>query len=364
MEIDLSKIRQNIRIHKSMLKSDDSILAVVKADGYGHGSVPVLKAALEEGVVWAGISSVEEAIILRNAGIEVPILLLGGWYPEAIPAFFCYSITPSLYSIELAKKLNEYAKSINTPIKVHVKLETGMGRLGFTKDQLNDFINAKNELDYLVIDGVYSHLSSADESDTTFSEEQSVKFHQMVHMLKENFPINWIHIANSAGISQLSSDRGNLFRLGISMYGQAPAPNLTKPLNLSEAITWKSSICHLQWFPPNYPIGYGRTYCTDKKTLIGTVAVGYADGYSRSLSNVSQVLVHGKRAPVVGTICMDMLMIDVSNIEDVEAFDEVVLIGKQGEDKISATEMANWINTINYEITCNISSRVPRKYIN
>ncbi len=363
LEVSLSAIKQNIRTHKAMLKPEDGILAVVKADGYGHGSVPVLKAALEEEVSWAGISSVEEAIILRDAGIKVPILLMGGWYPEAIPALFNHSITPSLYSIELARKLNEYAKSIATSIKVHVKTETGMGRLGFTETQLVDLINSKEELSHLVIDGVFSHFSSADDNDSTFSEKQLVRFRQMVHMMKESFRINWIHIANSAGIPQFNGNGGNLFRLGISMYGQPPAPDFMAQTSLVEAITWKSSICHLQWFPPDYPISYGRKYHTDKKTLVATVAVGYADGYSRSLSNKSYVLVHGQRAPVIGTICMDMMMIDVSDIEGVKVFDEVILIGEQGDDRISATEMAEWLNTINYEVVCNISSRVPRIYI-
>ncbi len=362
IEVNLSAIAHNIREHRRFIPDHADIMAVVKADGYGHGAVHVLEAAIEEGVNWAGVALVEEAVEIRKAGIDIPILLLGGWYPEALPAFYKYRITPAIFSMQSAVELNGFARERNQPIDVHLKVNTGMGRLGFSEGQLVEFLQNSQLYDYLAINGVFSHFSTADEGDHTFSLAQLEKFHWLVEIVGQRFRPKWLHIANSAGTSQLRQERGNLFRLGISMYGQIPSMDMACAPDLHEAIAWKSSIVQLQWYPAGTPISYGRTYFTTGKSLIATICVGYADGYSRWLSNNACVLVRGQRAPVVGRVCMDMIMVDVTSISNVQLWDEVVLIGIQDGERISATEMAGWIHTINYEVTCNISKRVPRNY--
>ena len=364
LEVNLAAIQHNVRQHQAIVPHGAAIMAVVKADGYGHGAVEVLKAAISEGIQWAGVALMEEAIALRDEGIKLPILLLGGWHLNAIPLFFQYNVTPSLYSLAHAKALNEYANKNGTPIKVHLKLETGMGRLGFNEQQLSRWLQSKADFPYLQLAGIYTHLSSADEEDQDFSLGQLTRFFDLLQQYVPEHALLWIHVCNSAGISLLSVPRGNLFRLGISLYGMPPSETFNNKVDLQEAITWKSSVVQLQWYPAGSPISYGKTYYTEQKTLIATVCVGYADGYSRQLSNRGSVLVHGQRAPVIGKVCMDMIMVDVTHIKDIALWDEVVLIGRQQNETISATEIANLINTINYEVVCQISKRVPRVYIN
>ncbi len=362
-KVDLSAIRHNIQEHKKYIPKDAEILAVVKADGYGHGAIPVLKAAIKAGVRRGAVALVEEAIELRNAGIDIPIILVGGWYPEAMPAFKPYNITPTIYSPRVAAELNRFCREQQSPQTVHIKLDTGMGRIGFNEEELTTFLASDKNYDFLNIDGVLSHFSSADEGDLTYTHFQLEKFDRLLNIIKSKFDPTWIHIANSAGTSQVTRERGNLFRLGIAMYGQPPSLDIQKPVNLKEAISWKTAIAHLQRHPENSPISYGRTFYTRKESVIATLCLGYADGYFRLLSNKGYVLVRGQRAPVVGRVCMDMTMIDVTHIPDVALWDEVVLIGRQGDEYISATETAEWVGTINYEITCNISKRVPRMYV-
>ncbi len=360
--INLSAIRHNISEHQKLVGPDCSLMAVVKADGYGHGAIPVLKAAMDQGVTWAGVALAEEAVQLRNAGINLPILLLGGWFPGAIPAMLEYNITPSLYSMALARDLNAHVRKRNTHIDVHLKVDTGMSRLGFSESQLIEFVNSANEFDCLNVSGFFTHLSSADEDDPSFSNGQIRKFNLLLEILNRWQKPDWVHTANSAGTSRQYGNQGNLFRLGISMYGMPPSLQMKDSLDLVEVVTWTSAVVHLQWYSPNSPIGYGRTFYTTRKTHIATICAGYADGYFRCLSNRGYVLIGGQRAPVVGMVCMDMFMVDVTHIENVEVNDEVVLIGRQNDEYISATEMADWSQTVNYEITCSISSRVPRLY--
>ncbi len=362
-DINLAAIKHNIQQHLNIIGPQNDLMAVVKANGYGHGAIPVFKTAIELGINWAGVSSAEEAIELRKEGIQSNILLMGGWYPEAIPTFFKYNITPSVSSEIQAEKLNNYAKEQHSSIRVHIKLETGMGRLGFSESQLSEFLKSLKNYQYLDIEGVFSHLSSADEDSCEFSKKQLDKFEKMVAYLKQKTDLKWVHIANSAGTSSVSSGISNLCRLGISMYGQPTSELIAKKINLKEAITWKTAIAHLQRYPKDHPISYNRTFHTKKDSQIATLCVGYADGYSRHLSNKGFVLVRGQRVPIVGRVCMDMFMIDVSTIENVALYDEVILIGRQGDEYISATEMASWIGTINYEVVCNISARVPRHYL-
>lgn len=363
LEVNLSAIRQNIKKHQKVLPAGASLMAVVKADGYGHGARQVLEAAIKEKVNWAGVGLIEEAIALREAGVSIPIAMLGGWHPDAIPYLFQYDITPNVYSFDLAEKINKFAEKIGRVIKVHLKIETGMGRLGFNEEQFVEFLQNRDSYPFLQLDGIATHLSSADEEEQEFTLGQVDRFFELLDRYSDRRQFNWIHICNSAGTTLLENSRGNLFRVGIGMYGMPPSQVENQDVMLVEAITWKSAIVQLQWFPPNSPISYGKTYYTDKETLVATICVGYADGYSRLLSNKGSMLIRGQRAPVIGRVCMDLTLVDVTHIKDVALGDEVVLIGRQKEEHISATEIADLIDTINYEVVCNVSKRVPRVYI-
>ncbi|PCI27129.1 MAG: alanine racemase [SAR324 cluster bacterium] len=362
LEVSLSAIVHNLRQYRQEIPEHAAMMAVVKADGYGHGAIPVLKKAIEAGVTWAGVALIEEAIELRNAGIEIPILLLGSWFPEALPAFSQYGITPVVHSLDSAQGLQDYAKRQNLRIKIHIKLDTGMGRLGFCEKSLVEFLTHFSNYDHLIIDGVMTHFSSADEGVESFSQEQVRKFNQALSLVKRWHHPTWIHLANTAGITEVSGTRGNLFRVGIGMYGQPPSACLVNPVQLREAITWKAGIIQLQQHPAHVPLSYGRTFYTQRPSQIATVCVGYADGYSRRLSNEFYALVRGQKVPIVGNVCMDMFLLDVTNVPGVEVNDEVILIGQQQGLSITASEMAEQLQTINYEITCRISKRIPRIY--
>jgi len=362
-EINLKSIEHNAREFLKHVPEDVSLMAVVKADGYGHGAVPAIKAAIKAGAKWAGVALVEEGIVLRQAGInDISILLLGSWNENACAALDQYGITPIVYSPESLQSLNAYGKKAGKTMPTHLKIDTGMSRLGLSETQLDHFITNFNDYPYLKIEGILSHFSSADEEDQTFSQLQMERFQNAINKLKTRCSPEWIHIANSPGTLQFPNAVGNLFRLGISLYGHPPCEHLKSTLNLQEALQWKSSIVQLQWFPANTPISYNRTYTTTQKTRIATVAIGYGDGYSRSLSNKAHVLIRGEKAPVVGRVCMDMTLIDVTHIRDVKIEDEVVLIGKQGDKQITTTNIADWMGTITYEVLCNISKRIPRVY--
>ena len=364
-EISPKSIEHNANEFLKHVPEDVSLMAVVKADGYGHGAVAAIKAAIKAGAKWAGVALVEEGIALREAGIgEIPILLLGGWNENACSAFDQYKITPIVYSPESLHQLNLYGKKVGKLMPAHLKVDTGMSRLGLSETQLGQFINDFDDYSSIKIEGVLSHFSSADEIDQSFSQLQLEKFQKAVRQLQTRCSPEWIHIANSPGTLQFPNAIGNLFRLGISLYGHPSGKHLKSNLNLQEALQWKSSMIQLQRFPANTPISYNRTYTTTRNSLIATVAVGYGDGYSRSLSNKAHMLVRGKKAPVLGRVCMDMTLIDVTDIKDVNLEDEVVIIGKQGDERITTTNIAEWMGTITYEVLCNISKRIPRIYQN
>ena len=358
--VNLNAIAHNTRVHLNQ-RQGGKLLAVVKADGYGHGARKVLQRAIQEGVSWAGVATAEEAISLREAGIEIPMLLLGEWFPEALESFLPFNLTPVVYSLDTAAILNRFAEEQGRPITTHLKLDTGMGRLGLLPAQLGAFL--ERDYPHLMVDGVMSHLSSADEGMDEFTLGQMRLFSELVGKVRKRYPVKWVHVSNSAGMTDFSFEEENLSRLGIALYGQQPSSSLRKPLDLQEAISWETRIGQLQEVEKGTPISYGRTFTTTRKSRIATIPVGYADGYSRLLSNQGVVLVRGHRAPVVGTVCMDMTMIDVTDIPEAQLFDKVSLIGRQGEEYISATEIAERIGTINYEVVCAISKRVPRVYI-
>jgi len=360
VEIDRSALRWNLQQYLKALPPGGELMAVVKADAYGHGAVEVAKVSEAEGVSWLGVALVEEGASLRDEGIELPILVLGPWNQESIPEFSKHQLTPLIYSLESAQRLQAYGAEHQIYYSVHLKVDTGMGRLGLNRAQLNQFLDTS--WPNLMVEGLSSHLAQSDSGVPQKTLEQIHRFWAINEGIDAHFMPRWQHLANSAGTTEFTEDQGNLFRVGIGLYGQMPSAHLRKPPELKQALSFVTQVLQLQWFEAGASIGYGGTFVTSRKTRIACIGVGYADGYSRRLSNCGEVLIGGQRAPVVGTVCMDLTLVDITDIEGVLLDDEVVLIGKQGDQEILASELADHVGTINYEICCAISKRVPRLY--
>jgi alanine racemase len=364
-EVDLKNIRYNIEQVRKNVSQETLILAVVKADAYGHGLIPVSRALIDGGADRLAVALPEEGVELREEGISIPIQVLGEVMPSQIPLLIEYDLIPSISKIETIKGLNILAENKGIIKKVHVKLDTGMGRIGLLADNTLDFIRELKKYKNIMIEGLMTHFSTADEEDKEYTYQQWEKFNYLIKLLEENdINISIKHAANSATIIDLPHMELNLVRPGIMLYGLKPSHEVDGNFSLRPALSWKARIVYIKDLPEGYGISYGATYITKKETKIATISLGYADGYSRLLSNKGEVLIRGKRAPIRGRICMDQFLVDVSDIPDVKVGNEVVLIGKQGKEEITATELADLIGTINYEITCSISKRVPRLYIN
>lgn len=358
--IDLGAISRNIAEIRKKIGNKRGLMAVVKADGYGHGAVEVSRAALRSGADFLGVALPEEGQQLREAGIEAPILVVGLIQPEEAYKVVKFQLSQAVASVELLEALNHEASKVSTWISVHVKLETGMGRIGVKPEDAVSFVRKVKSFKNLNLEGLFSHFSSADEKDKTFSERQLQLFDQVIGNLQlAGIEVPKKHIANSAAILDLPQSYYDIVRPGIMIYGLYPSREVSHSIELKHAMTFKTKISEVKVVPPGTPISYGRTFITKKKTTVATLPVGYADGYNRLLSNHGEVLVKGRRAPVIGTICMDMCMVDASSVEDIRPGDEVILFGEE----LPVDEIAAKIGTINYEVVCGVNKRVPRIYI-
>ena len=358
--IDLGAISRNIAEIRKKIGNKRGLMAVVKADGYGHGAVEVSRAALRSGADFLGVALPEEGQQLREAGIEAPILVVGLIQPEEAYKVVKFQLSQAVASVELLEALNHEASKVSTWISVHVKLETGMGRIGVKPEDAVSFVRKVKSFKNLNLEGLFSHFSSADEKDKTFSERQLQLFDQVIGNLQlAGIEVPKKHIANSAAILDLPQSYYDIVRPGIMIYGLYPSREVSHSIELKPAMTFKTKISEVKVVPPGTPISYGRTFITKKKTTVATLPVGYADGYNRLLSNHGEVLVKGRRAPVIGTICMDMCMVDASSVEDIRPGDEVILF----DEELSVDEIAAKIGTINYEVVCGVNKRVPRVYI-
>ncbi|GAB6137205.1 alanine racemase [Halanaerobaculum tunisiense] len=357
LEIDLDAIEYNVKQVQNKLNDDTQIMAVVKADAYGHGAIEVAKQALESGASWLAVATVEEGIRLRKAGFKVPILILGTLMPDQIKQVIENKLTPTIYTLSLAHKLSNQAKELDEEVKVHIKVDTGMGRIGILPDQAVDIIKNIKQLSNIEVEGIFTHFAVADEDDQ-YTQKQLVKFNQIIAELKEKgieIPIK--HTANSAATIKYSQSDFDLIRMGIILYGLYPAAQLKDKFSLKSALSWKAKLVNVKEVPKGNCISYGCTYTTKEQTKVGTLPVGYHDGYPRLLSNQADVLFQGNRYPIIGRVCMDQTMIDVTGT-DAKQGDIVTLIGKE----ITAMELGDKINTINYEIVSRIGSRVPRVF--
>lgn len=364
-EIDLSAIRHNMKQIRSKVTLTTNIMAVVKADAYGHGALEITKAVIAAGATSLAVAISEEGIELRQGGVTLPIIILGLTTPEQFPALIRHKLTPAVSTLESINELSKAAQKFNIQASIMVAVDTGMGRIGVQPEELLEFVQKTMNFPHIEIYGVFTHLASADEKDKSYADKQLAVFNQAVQQLnKADIKLPNISAANSAAIIDMPTGHFNTVRPGIIMYGLPPSNEMHNQLDLRPAMSLKSKISYIKKVSSGTCIGYGSTYKTANDTFIATLPIGYADGYSRHLSNKASVLIGGQRHPVVGRVCMDQIMIDLGPICEAKAGDEVVLFGKQGDAEITVTELANLAGTINYELVCGISKRVPRIYKN
>ena len=364
-EISLEAIGHNIREVKKRLPEGVKLLGVVKANAYGHGAVPVAS-YLENQVDYFATATIEEAIELRENGISAPILILGYVSPSQYGDLVEYDITQTIDSYAQALALEKEAARQNRKAKAHLAVDTGMTRIGFQVTEHDADEAAKiADLPHIELEGMFTHFSCADQEDKTYCSMQMEKYDKMTALLAERgVTIPLRHICNSAGIMEFDDHRFEMVRSGIITYGIYPSEEVKKErLDLIPALSWKSHVIHVKEVGPGIGVSYGATYVTEKPmTRIATVSAGYADGYPRALSNQGCVLIHGKKAPIIGRICMDQMMVDVTDIPDVQVEDVVTLVGTDGDETITIEEIANPAARFDYEMLCDISSRVTRVY--
>lgn len=364
-EISLEAIGHNIREVKKRLPEGVKLLGVVKANAYGHGAVPVAS-YLENQVDYFATATIEEAVELRENGISAPILILGYASPSQYGDLVEYDITQTIDSYAQALALEKEAARQNRKAKAHLAVDTGMTRIGFQVTEHDADEAAKiADLPHIELEGMFTHFSCADQEDKTYCSMQMEKYDKMTALLAERgVTIPLRHICNSAGIMEFDDHRFEMVRSGIITYGIYPSEEVKKErLDLIPALSWKSHVIHVKEVGPGIGVSYGATYVTEKPmTRIATVSAGYADGYPRALSNQGCVLIHGKKAPIIGRICMDQMMVDVTDIPDVQVEDVVTLVGTDGDETITIEEIANPAARFDYEMLCDISSRVTRVY--
>jgi len=350
-EVNLDAIAQNVKNIKKLIGEKKELMAVVKGNAYGHDILEISSVVLENGATRLAVARLEEAIFLRKAGITVPILVLGLTLKPQAEFLVSYDITPAVCEFEMIEKLSELAVQMNKRTKIHLKVDTGMGRIGIFPDDVLRFIKRIKALKNVEIEGIFTHFSVADEKDKVYTEEQFRKFIEILTILeKEGIKIPIKHVGNSATLLDLPHMWLDMVRPGLAIYGLDPSKEVKKSINLIPAQQFKTKIVFIKELPRGESISYGRTYITKRRRRVASLPVGYADGYNRLLSNQGEVLVRGQRVPIIGRVCMDQCMIDVTNLTQVEIGDEVVLWGRQGEEMITVEEIAQKIRTINYEI--------------
>jgi alanine racemase len=358
-EVNLSNLAYNFKQIKKAIKPETLVMVCVKADAYGHGLILVAKKLVDCGVDYLGVASIDEAIKVREAGIKLPVLVLGMILKKDIPPLFRYRIIPTVCTKDMAYALNSKARAKGKVIKIHVKVDTGMGRIGILHKDVLEFVKDISRLKFINIDGIFTHLACAD-TDKDFTCYQIDLFNRLKKQL-DNLGINipLIHAANSLGVASYPNSHFNMVRPGLMVYGLSLKENLG--INLKPVLSLKTRIVYFKRVPKGYGISYGHTYVTKKETTIVTLPIGYGDGYPRNLSNKAPVLIQGQRFKISGHVCMDQIMVDTGNYP-VKIGQVAVLIGSQDKNKITAEELANLSDTIPYEIVCGLGSRVPRVY--
>lgn len=364
-EVDLDAIAHNMREIRKITNKNAQIMAVVKADAYGHGFMEVSKTLLENGADRLAVAVLQEGKQLRSRGVSVPILILGASMENDIEDIINFDITPNVFSYDFAKAISYMAEKKEKVTKIHIKLDTGMSRIGYVvsdnNDEIIDEIVKISKLPYIEIEGIFSHFSTSDEYDDSYTRLQFKRFMSVTNALKErgvDIPIK--HICNSAGIMMYPEMHLDMVRPGIILYGMYPSDEVDKTrLDLIPAMSLKSKITYVKEVESGRGVSYGKEYITDKTTKIATVPIGYADGYLRKAAKHGKMIVNGVKVPIIGRICMDQCMIDVSDVHNIERGDEAIIFGREG---ITIDDLASWLETINYEVSCVIGKRIPRIY--
>ena len=370
VEIDLNNLAANFNKIKTRVSAAARVMAIVKANAYGHGAVACARRLVTEGVEWFGVALPEEGIELRTSGITQSILCLGGYWPGQAALCIHHRLTPVVYRLDMIESLNKAASNAGVIVDVHLKVDTGMGRLGVRYDQLGEFVAALAPFRNVRLDGLMSHLAAADDvACQPLTRDQISRFEEAVVLCRDHgYRPTHLHLANSAGIFGHRETWGNMVRPGGVLYGlwRDVLPLSTRDAALLPVMSLHSRISLLKWVPPGETIGYGCTFEASRKSLIATLPIGYHDGYMRGLSNRAHVIVRGVFAPVVGRVSMDLTLIDVTNVPGVEVDDQVTLLGWNKENpelKIPAEDLARISGTLSYEVTCGVSDRVPRVYV-
>ncbi len=361
LEIDLSTLRKNFQLLSEL--SGSIVMPIVKANAYGHGLERTAAALEDAGAEWFGVARIEEALRLRELGIKAKILVLGYSPPTRVSHAIKEKISLTVYDLPVAKAYASHAQSLQQAVNLHVKIDTGMGRLGILANKAVNFVEYVRNQESLTLEGVFTHFACADEPEKDVTAKQINKFKIILRELesKKLLPAI-IHAANSAATINFPTTRFNLIRAGITLYGHPPSSQMKLPDGIASAISWKTRLISIKELPPRQGVSYGHTYHTKRKERIGVIAVGYGDGLRRRPGNF--VLIHGKRVPIIGTVCMDQCMVNLDEIPDAAVGDEVYIIGKKSDAEISATDIANDWGTINYEVLCGLAARMPRYYLN
>lgn len=364
-QIDLDAIAYNFQQIRDLVSPKSDVLPVVKADAYGHGALEVAQILIANGARRLAVAILDEAVLLRQQGIDIPILILGYTDGTQADELARYDLTQTVFSVPMAEAISQAGVRNNREIKVHIKIDTGMGRVGFFPDSAAiESVKSINCLPGIEVEGIYSHLSSADDEDKSFTYKQINTFLDFTRRLDEagvHIPLR--HVANSACIIDIEEGYLELVRPGLILYGLYPSDSVQKAkLPLKPAMSLVTHVIYVKAMEPGMPISYGQTYRTERKSRIATIPVGYADGFPRRLSSKGRVIINGHYAPIVGRICMDQFMVDVTDIPDVKVCDRVILMGRQGDLEVSAEEIAGMAGTINYEVVCRVGKRIPRVY--
>ena len=352
---------------KANIQDGVKMLAVIKTDGYGHGAVQIAKLLSTKDYIWGyAVATLDEAVILRHGGITKPILVLGCIFQDQRKAMIEHEIRMTVYTEEMAREVSDLAVGMGKNAYIHIKLDTGMSRLGFPvcQESVEHIINI-GKLPNLVMEGMFTHFAKADETDKSFTRKQMEEYCWMKDALAEEaVTFTYYHCSNSAGIIDVKEANMDLVRAGISTYGMYPSEEVVKGnVPLKPAMELISHVAHVKWVKTGTPISYGGTFVTNKCTRVATIPVGYGDGYPRSLSNKGYVLIKGKKAPILGRVCMDQFMVDVTEITDVQYGDRVTLIGEDGSEKLPVEVLSDLSGRFNYEFVCDLGKRIPREYI-
>ena len=365
--IDLDAIEYNMEMMHKNTREGVSMISVIKTDGYGHGAVQIARMLEPKDYIWGyAVATLDEAVVLRKRGIKKPILVLGCIFPDQWEAAITHEIRFTVYTKEMAEGISELAGKLGKDAYVHIKLDTGMSRLGFLiQEESAEIITGITRLPGLIMEGMFTHFAKADETDKTFTNKQYEGYLWMKKRLEENgVTFQCYHCCNSAGIIDVKEANLDLVRAGISTYGLYPSEEVEKEnVPLKPALELVSHVAHVKWVDEGTPVSYGGTYITKRRTRIATIPVGYGDGYPRSLSNKGYVLIHGKEAPILGRVCMDQFMVDVTEIEDVAFGDVVTLVGENEGAHLPVEVLSDLSGRFNYEFVCDLGKRIPREFI-